>query len=371
MKARRVPGAKVRYAVVGAGWISQAAFMPAVAGSGNSELAALVTGDPEKARALGARYGLRHLLGYDDYPRLLASDEIDAIYLALPNGMHRDYAVPALEAGLHLLLEKPMAVSEEECREIEVAARRSGAELMIAYRLHFEPATLEAIRLVRAGRIGDPRLFTCVFSQPVAPTNHRARQGYWAGPVADMGPYPINAARHLFGAEPVEVTAMGARDPLLGFDFDASVAVTLRFPGDRLAQFTVSYGAASTGSYRIVGTDGDLEVAPGFTFGEPIHHRLKVGGRVHERAFPPTDQFAGELRYFSDCILHDRRPEPDAEEGLADVRIIAAIERALGHGGVERLEPFERARRPEPEQVQEVPPAKAPDLVNAAAPGTG
>ena len=155
--ARKVEGRKVRYGVVGLGWISQAAFMPGVAHTGNSEMTALVTGDEKKAQALGKHYGITHTYHYDAYRSLLASGEVDAIYLALPNFQHREFAVPALEAGIHVLLEKPMAVSEEECRAIEAAAARSGAKLMVAYRLHFEPATLEALRLIRAGALGEDR----------------------------------------------------------------------------------------------------------------------------------------------------------------------------------------------------------------------
>jgi hypothetical protein len=140
MPARKVQDGKVRYAVVGAGWISQAAVMPAFAQTGNSELVALVTEDPKKGEILRQRYGLAHVYSYDHYHELLRSDVVDAIYMGLPNWMHHDYTVPALEAGLHVLLEKPMAVSEAECRAIEEAAEAAGVRLMIGYRLHFEPA---------------------------------------------------------------------------------------------------------------------------------------------------------------------------------------------------------------------------------------
>ncbi len=143
------------------------------------------------------------------------------------------------------------------------AAERGKAPFMVAYRLHFEPATLAAVEAVRAGKLGDVRLFTAAFGQPVDPANHRAHSGFWAGPVADMGPYPINAARMMFGAEPIEVHAAGTRRPELEFDFHDTVAVTLRFPGERLAQFVVSYaGSAGVNSYRVIGTKGDLRVEP-------------------------------------------------------------------------------------------------------------
>ncbi|WP_051379054.1 Gfo/Idh/MocA family protein [Derxia gummosa] len=357
----------VRYAVVGAGWIAQSALMPAVAHTGNSRLSAVVTGDLRKARELGRHYGIASH-AYADYDWLLESGDIDAIYLALPNFMHRDFAVKALDAGIHVLLEKPMATSEADCAAILEAARRSTAKLMIAYRLHFEPATLEALRLVRAGELGEVHLFSSVFAQQVHAANHRAHHGFWAGPVADMGPYPINAARAVFGAEPEEVMAVGTRTPGAGFDFDDTVSATLRFPGGRLAQFCVSYAGNPVDQYRIVGTKGDLEVNPGFMFGMPLGHVLRKGQEAVSTTFDETDQFGGELKYFSDCILNDRLPEPDGEEGLADVRVIAAIERALTTGRPQRLAPLDRERRPDPAQKMTLPPVEQPQLVDAAAP---
>lgn len=369
--ARKVEGRKVRYGVVGLGWISQAAFMPGVAHTGNSEMTAFVTGDEEKAQALGKRYGVTSTYHYDAYRRFLASGEVDAIYLALPNFQHREFAVPALEAGIHVLLEKPMAVSEEECRAIEEAAARSGAKLMIAYRLHFEPATLDALRRVRAGALGEIRLFNSTFTQNVAATNHRARYGFWAGPVADMGPYPINAARAVFGAEPVEVQAWSARKSGLPYNFDELVAVTLRFPGDRLAQFTVGYGLDHTDEWTAVGDKGALQMKPGFGFPGPLAFTLTEGGSETRETFPAVDQFGGETEYFSACILGDEHPEPDGEEGRLDVRVIAAVERALTTGRPVSLDPVQRHRRPAPDQRRELPAVREPGLVRAAEPGKG
>ncbi|MCO5399664.1 Gfo/Idh/MocA family protein [Ralstonia soli] len=361
----------VRYAVVGAGWISQAAFLPGVAQSGNSVATALVTGDEVKATALASRYGIEHVHGYADYDQLLTSGDIDAIYLALPNDMHRQYALPALQRGIHVLLEKPMATSEADCEAMIEAARNGNAKLMIAYRLHFEPATLAAIEFVRAGKLGRIRAFSAMFSQSVAPSNHRASHGYWAGPVSDMGVYPINAVRNLFGEEPVEVSACGVRDPDLPFNFDDTVSVTLRFADHRVAQFVVSYSGANVDQYRVLGTKGDLEVSPGFTFGVGLRHHLTLDGKTQERAFDATDQFGGELQYFSDCILNNREPEPNGEEGLADVRVLAAIERALESGQPQNLGPFRRHARMEPAQVRKLPPVPSPDLVDAAEPSKG
>lgn len=367
--AVKVEGRKVRYAVVGGGWISQAAFMPGVAHTGNSEITALVTGDSDKAQALGQAYGIQRAYHYDAWRAAIESGGFDAVYLALPNHMHREFAVPALEAGLHVLLEKPMATSEDDCRAIQGAALKSGAKLMIAYRLHFEPATLEAVRLVRGQHLGHARLFTATFTQHVSKHNHRANNGFWAGPVADMGPYPINAARMLFGAEPTEVMAWGAAH--LGFEFHDTVSVLLRFPGERMAQFTVAYGLNPINEYRVVGTDADLLVNPGFMFPGPLKHQLRRGESKTRSDFPAVDQFGGETQYFSDCVLHDRNPEPDGEEGLLDVRIIAAIGRALETGQPQTLPPHERAKQVLVEQKRDLPTVTTPPLVKAYEPEKG
>jgi predicted dehydrogenase len=367
-----VEGRRVRYAVVGGGWISQAAFMPGMAQTGNSELAAIVTGDPAKAQALGRLYGLRHSVGYGDFSRLIASGDIDAVYLAVPNHMHRDFAVPALQAGLHVLLEKPMATSLADCVAINAAAMASGAKLMIAYRLHFEPMTVDAIRRVRAGKIGAPILFDSVFTQHVAASNHRARSGFWAGPVADMGPYPINAARQLFAAEPEWAMASGVRTPGARFAFHDTVSVTLRFPGERLAHFTVSYAADPVDFYRVAGTQGDLLASPGFMFGAGgLKHTVTVQGKAKVREFPATDQFSAETQYFSDCVISGRDPECDGEEGLADVRVVEAVERALETGQPQTLAATTRSRWIAVDQAIELPPVKPPKLVNAASPDKG
>lgn len=357
---------KIRYAVVGAGWISQAAFMPGVKPTGNSVLTAIVTGDSTKAETLGRRYGIERAYHYDAYLAALDSRGFDAIYLALPNSQHRQFAIPALDRGIHVLLEKPMATSEEDCRAITEAARRGRAKLMIAYRLHFEPGTLEAMRIAQSGALGRVAVFNSTFAQHVEAGNHRAQNGYWAGPVPDMGTYPINAVRNLFRAEPTDIMAWGTQT--LGFGFHDTVSVTMRFPEDRLAHFTVAYGLNSIDEYRIVGDEGTLRVSPGFTLNDGLHHTLTVGESTTETAFRQIDQFAGETAYFSDCILEDRDPEPDGEEGLLDVRILAAIERALATGRAQELASAYRSKRPLLDQGSDFPPSRKPDLIHAAPP---
>ncbi len=204
---------RIRYAVVGLGHIAQVAVLPAFENTGNSELFALVSNDQKKLKQLGKKYGIDHVYSYDDYSRALSN--VDAVYLAVPNHLHREYAVRACAAGVHVLCEKPMAVTEEECRAMIEASQQNHAKLMIAYRLHFEAGNLEAIALGKSGKLGDLRIFTSEFSQQVADENVRVTESLsqGGGPLYDMGVYCINAARYLFQAEPAEVVAMSASKP--------------------------------------------------------------------------------------------------------------------------------------------------------------
>ena len=362
---------KIRYAVVALGDIAQEAMLPGVDHTGNSKVTALVTGDPVKAREVGERYDIEHTCGYDGFGALLKSGTVDAIYLATPNWRHAEFVVPALEAGIHVLCEKPLEISYDKALPILDAQRRSAARLMVAYRLHFEPATLDAIARIRDGEIGDPVLFTACFAQRVDPANHRAHNGELAGPLLDMAPYPINAMRYLFGDEPTEVVGAAAtRHADSGFDdMDDTVAATLRFPGGRLAQFVVSYYANSIGTATVVGTKGSIELDPAFTFGESLEQYRTIGEKKSHESFKATDQFGGEMRYFSDCILNDRDPEPDAEEGLADLRVIDGIQKAIETGQPQKLMPFTRTRRIDPsDQEQTLSTISPPKPVNAASP---
>ena len=365
---------KIRYAIVGLGDIAQEAMMPGIAHTGNSEVTALVTSDSEKGRALGKRYGVADCYGYDQFKELLGSGKIDAIYLATPNWRHAEFILPALAAGIHVLTEKPLEVTTAKCEEIAAAAATSSAKLMVAYRLHFEPTTLDAIRRIRDGELGELIMFTSAFGQMLDPANHRAKHGDIAGPLLDMGPYPLNAARYLFGDEPIEVvSAVAVRHPEAGFeDVDDTVAVTLRFPGDKLAQFTVSYFTNTIDSFIIAGTKGSIHMRPAYMFGMGLEAEITVGQKRHHETGKATDQFGGEMRYFSDCILRDREPEPDAEEGLADVRVIEAIQRAIDTGQPQKLAHFARKRRIDPETQKETLGLKSPpEPVHASSPARG
>ncbi|GAB7529270.1 hypothetical protein PS3A_16790 [Pseudomonas sp. 3A(2025)] len=360
---------KIRYGVVGGGSISQGAFMPGVGQTENSVLTALVTGDPQKADQLAKLYGIK-AYRYEDYEQLLTSGEIDAVYVATPNFRHREFVIPALEAGIHVLLEKPMATNEADCHAMIEAANRTGSKLMIAYRLHHEPGTLEIIERVRAGDFGEPKLFTSTFTQTVKITNHRAKHGFAAGPVPDMGPYPLNMVRQLFADEPIEVTAFGSKNPDHDIGTWDTVTVALRFPGERLAHFTVSYSLPDSERFQLIGSKGEVEASPCFGYGEGvgIAYRAHIGDNTREHLQPVVDQFAGETAYFSDCILNNEMTEADGQEGWRDVRVVAAIERALETGQPQTLETLPGRRGTERHQQRQYALAEVPGFIDTESP---
>jgi predicted dehydrogenase len=192
-----------------------------------------------------------------------------------------------------------------------------------------------------------------------------------------MGPYPLNAVRNLFGAEPIEVFAMGVNtDPERFVDsggqaFEDTVAVTLKFPANRIAAFVLSYNGGDVDDYRVVGARGDLFSQPAYQVGEAIAHERTVQKKTSKQSFPKTDQFGGELKYFSDCVLNGKNPEPDGEEGMLDVRVLAAIEQSLKTGTLVKLEPYTRTRRPDLSQVQTLSAVEEGELVGAHKPSEG
>jgi len=250
---------KVRYAVVGLGHIAQVAVLPGLENSKNSELAALVSNDPTKLAELAQRYGIDKTYSYEQYEQCLGSGDVDAVYIALPNDLHCQYTVRAAQAGVHVLCEKPMAVTEDECRQMIEATRERGVKLMIAYRLHFEEANLKAVEIVQSGQIGAPRIFTSLFNMLVKDGDIRVSSARGGGTLYDIGVYCINAARYLFQSEPTEVFAASANSGEERFrEVDEMSSVIMRFPEERLASFTASFGAADVSAYRVAGTKGDF-----------------------------------------------------------------------------------------------------------------
>jgi predicted dehydrogenase len=361
---------RIRYAVVGLGHIAQQAILPAFANAGrNSELVALVSGDSAKLRDLGRQYEVPHLYSYPEFEACLERAEVDAVYIALPNDMHAEYTIRAAQAGVHVLCEKPLAVSAAECRKMIAACNRRRVKLMTAYRLHFDPANLEAIEWVQSGRLGEPRAFNSVFSFQIQPGNIRVRPEKGGGTLYDIGIYCINAARYLFRAEPIEVSAITFQNRDKRFrGVEEMASAILRFPGERLASFTCSFGAADEAQYEVLGTKGLIRLNNAYEYEAPIEVEIVEGGQKKIHSHKKRDQFAPEIIYFSDCILKNQKPEPSGEEGLIDVQIIQALYESARRRAPVRLGRMPRVRYPRPDQQFACPTAKKPKLIHVEAP---
>jgi predicted dehydrogenase len=324
---------KVRYAVIGLGWIAQEAVLPAFRHTKNSAVVALVTGDKEKTSKVAKQHGIEKIYSYDEYDQLVKSGEIDAVYIATPNNKHTEFAIAAARAGVHVLCEKPMSSTSKDFLAMIEAAEKGVIKLMVAYRLHFEPANLKAISLITSGEIGEPRIFSSVFCQLVEEGNARLKKDLAGGPLLDMGIYAINAARYCFREEPAEVMAFAGNNGEKRFaEVPEAVSVIMRFPNDRLASFTCSFGAAPIDHWYIIGTKGWIELVPGFEYHEKLKLHTSIDEQENQKTIPMHDQFGGEIVYFSDCILGDRAPEPSGPEGMPDVRIIEAAHESIREG---------------------------------------
>lgn len=344
--------------------------MPAFAhAKQNSELKALVSDDAVKLRKLGDRYKVKNRYSYEEFGLCLHSGEVDAVYIALPNSLHCEYAVRAAQAGVHVLCEKPLAVTEDDCGEIVRACAENNVELMTAYRLHFEKANLEAIKVIQSGRIGQPRIFNSLFTMQVQDGNIRTQRKLGGGSLYDIGIYCINAARYLFRTEPVEVSAFTAASSDKRFrEVDEMTSALLRFPDDRLATFTSSFGAADRAVYEVVGTKGSLRMENAYEYSKEIELSVTVNGKSQTRRYARRDQFGPEIVYFSDCILKGKHPEPSGIEGLADVHIIRRLYESAETGLPLAVRPLSRQRRPSLSQEIRRPPVREPELVRVRPP---
>jgi glucose-fructose oxidoreductase len=368
---KRTPRKPVRFAVIGQGFFAQSAVLPAFKQARNCELRAIFSQDETKLRALRRKYGVAAALGYEQFDDYLRSGEVDAVYVALPNDMHADYVVRAARAGVHVICEKPIATSSHDAERMIAACADNDVKLMVAYRLHFEGATLDAIERVRRGDIGRPRFRSTTFAMQVADDNIRTRRVRGGGPLLDLGIYCVNAARALFRAEPTEVLAMSetVRGDRRFREIDEQVTAILRFPGARLAQVTCSFGAYDHSALVVVGDKGRIQMDPAYEYASGLTVEIDRANRgpLH-KTFPKRDQIAAELVAFARCVRQGREPEPSGQEGLADLLVLEAIQRATESRRVEPVTPIRRRARPSKAQAIRRKPHGMPEVIHVAAP---
>ncbi len=335
----QVTGRKVGYCVIGLGRIADH-FMRGVKDSSTSQITGLVSGHRDKALRIAAQYGVPEssIYSYEQMDAMRDNKSIDAVYVALPNSMHAEYTIRSAKAGKHVLCEKPMSTSVADAEAMIAACKAANVKLMIAYRLHYEPTTLRAIKLIRDGVLGKVEAINSVNGFNIAQGEWRATKALGGGgPLMDMGIYSLNATRYLTGEEPVRFTAsVSTVDHDGRFEtVEENTAWTTQFPSGALASCSTTYGASMPGFYRVYGSKGWLEVG---SFG---YEGLRLQAEFREKGAPPIKldelnterdpkQFTREADHFTECILQNRTPDTPGEEGLRDMQYMKEIYRAAG-----------------------------------------
>jgi len=331
------PARRLGVAVVGLGHLSLQQILPGFGQARHVRLAALVSGERDKARAVGAQYGVgeAHLYDYAGFDRLRDDPDVDIVYVVLPNNMHAEYTARAAQAGKHVLCEKPMATSVADAERMVAVCRDANRLLMIAYRLQYDPCHRELIRIARSGEHGPVRLIEAVNGQNQAsiPQWRHFRDQAGGGSLVDVGLYCLNAARYVTGEEPVEITARLTQpkdDPRFR-EVEDICAFTLRFPSGAMASCASGYSFHESRQMRVMMDGAWVGLDPAFSY-ENLAMRIgrKAGkaNAVEERRCSDRNQFAREMDHFAECIRTGKQPHTPGGEGLQDMRLMEAIYRA-------------------------------------------
>ena len=317
---------KFRWGILSTARIGRTRFIPGVRAGSEGTVVAIASRDEQTARSAAAELGIPRAHG--SYEALLADPEIDAVYIGLPNGLHPEWTIKGAQASKHVLCEKPAARRRADAERMAAACRQAGVVLMEAFMYRLHPQHARVRQLIDGGAIGEPAFVRASFCFHMAPERRaqgdvRLQADLEGGALMDVGCYAVNAARFIFGAEPVAVSAQQRRDPQFGVD--TSFAGVLRFPGDRLALIDGSFDAAGTQRYEVAGPGGTILVERAFLPGTaPAVIHVSAGGERRSEEVAAGDQYALEADHFARSVRAGRLLPP-AEDGVAQARAIEAL----------------------------------------------
>ncbi len=333
---------KVNWAVVGLGNFAVGQVIPGFVASHRSRMTAFVSGNPQKAKDLGARYGVNTFYDYANFDSIVHDKTIDAVYIVLPVGLHAEYTIRALKAGKHVLCEKPMASTPEECAAMIAAAKANNRQLGVAYRVHFEPNNVDVARRCTSGELGTLRYFTGDAGFNADPEHwvpHRWRlQKALAGggSMYDIGIYAMNAAMMCVGEDPVEVSAVYSYphdDPRFK-EVEGGVNWRIKFRSGIFAQGSSSYCYAGGTRQKIYGTTGAIVMEPASDYYQQSVTLMPTGKSPETlHAGNPIVQFAAQVDAFSQAALSNTPHLTPGEMGLRDIRLIQAIYKSADQNG--------------------------------------
>ncbi|MCA8899935.1 MAG: Gfo/Idh/MocA family oxidoreductase [Hyphomonas sp.] len=331
----------VGIAVVGLGGYGIGKSLPAVAEAEGTHVAAVVSGNPEKAAKVAAAYGLPDdaIYSYDTFARIAEDDRIEAVYIVLPTGLHAEWTEFAFAAGKHVICEKPMALTPAECERMIAASKRANKKLMIAYRCHFEPYNLKATELMKAGAIGAIQTIettNCYTVGTATPADDwrlvKALTG--GGALEDYGLYGLQATMYLTGETPSKVigqTEWQTEDPRFT-EIPATTRAEIHFPSGAVANLTTSYNMPGSNTVIATGTDGKLIMDPATYYDGNAMKLVKGDAETVLTPGASSVQFSRMVQHFADAIRKDVEIKTPGEMGLRDSKIIQAIYKSAQTG---------------------------------------
>lgn len=328
------PDQRVGYAIVGLGHLSLEELLPALSTCKKSRLAALVSGSPEKMAKVAQQYGVKSesCYTYETYEKIKDNPEVDVIYIVLPNGLHKEYVVRGAKTGKHILCEKPMANSAEECREMIAACKAANVKLMIAYRILFQPHNRKVREMLSQKEFGSTKFIQATNCQSSANPDHWRHKKELAGGGAlpDIGIYCINTNRFILNQEPTEVFAYQYStpgDPLFK-EVEEMVSWQMKFPNGLIANCVTNYDSHDNKSYDVFCEKGWLKLDNAYAYKGQKLVKAEADGkikRIEEMVIGETNQFAVEMDHFADCVINNKQPYAPGETGLQDHIIMEAI----------------------------------------------
>ncbi len=338
---RAPPDKRLGVAVVGIGHLTLEQIIPGFGEAKQVRLAALVSGARDVAMAVAAQNGVpaTHVYDYKDFERIKDNPDVDIVYIVLPNSLHLEWTERAAAAGKHVLCEKPMATSVAEAERMIAACRDARRRLMIAYRMQYVPAHRALIEMARRNTYGPLRFIEAVNGQnDVAGQWRQSKALAGGGSLPDVGVYCFNAFRYITGEEPVEVTGRVTQprgDPRFR-EVEDLATFTLQFPSGVLATGTSGYSFHEDRRLRCAATDAWFGLDPAFSYNNLVMQIGRKAGEAsvkEERVWTPKNQFGAEMDHFAEAIRADRAPHTPGEEGLADMKVLAAIYQSAANNG--------------------------------------
>lgn len=300
-----------------------------------AKLVGAISGTPAKLTTWQSKYNIpaANCYNYENMDAIKDNPDIDAVYIITPNSLHKPFAARVAKAGKHVISEKPMALNAKEGQEMIDVCRQANVKLLVGYRMHLEPKTLEIIRMRKDGELGKPLFFQGLAGFRIGdPTQWRLNKKLaGGGSMMDIGIYAVNGARYMIGEEPIWVTAQETKNDKVKFKdgVDETITFQFGFPSGATASCLSTYAMNGLDKFYLNCEKGFAEMQPSTGYG-PIKARSNKGEIIYEHVTHQTVQ----MDEMSDIILQGKKPvvPVDGAEGLKDLKIIDAIFKAVKTG---------------------------------------